>query len=110
MSEPEPMVSIRVRVLNREYPLRVAPGDEDYTLHLAQRVDERMRKLQHAIPTQTDLTHAVLTALELAEELYATRAEVDRLQAHVEIETGHLADRLDQALATPTPREPSDET
>ena len=94
-----PSVSIRVRILDRDYPLRVSPGDEDYTVHLAQRVDERLRRLRAQLPSQPDLTHAVLTALELAEELYAARAETDRLRARVEIEAGALAERLDQALA-----------
>ena len=46
---PDP-VSIRVRILDREYPLRVSPGDEDYTVHLAQMVDERIRRLRQALP------------------------------------------------------------
>ena len=45
------------------------------------------------------MTHAVLVALELAEELYAARAETDRLRARLEIESAALADRLDDALA-----------
>lgn len=97
----QPSVPIRVRVLDREYPLRVAPGDEAYTHHLAQIVDERMRKLQQALPMQSDLTHAVLTALQLAEEMYAARAETDRARASTEIETADLIERLDRALAPP---------
>ena len=93
-------VSVRVRILDRDYPLRVAPGDEDYTVHLAARVDERLRKLRHQLPAQPDMTHAVLVALELAEELYAARAETDRLRARLEIEASALADRLEAALST----------
>ena len=93
MSDSAP-IPIRVRILDRDYPLRVAPGDEDYTVHLAQRVDERLRRLRQALPSQPDLTHAVLATLEMAEELYAARAEADRLRARVEIEAGELADRL----------------
>ncbi len=92
-------VSVRVRILDRDYPLRVAPGDEDYTIHLAARIDERIRRLRRQLPTQPDLTHVVLTALELAEELYAARAETDRLRARLEIESTALADRLDAALS-----------
>ncbi len=98
MSTPQ-SVSIRVRILDRDYPLRVAPGDEDYTIHLAARVDERLRRLRQQLPAQPDLTHAILTALELAEELYAARAETDRLRARVEIESSELADRLESALS-----------
>ncbi|GAB5536664.1 MAG: hypothetical protein Rubg2KO_29130 [Rubricoccaceae bacterium] len=92
------MVSIRVRILDREYPLRVAPGDEAYTVHLAQRVDERMRRLRTALPSQPDLTHAVISALELAEELYAAKAETDQIKAKVEVEAGVLSERLTEAL------------
>ena len=100
MSEPTP-IPIRVRILDRDYPLRVAPGDEDYTVHLAQRVDERLRRLRQALPSQPDLTHAVLATLEMAEELYAARAEADRLRARVEIEAAEMADVLDRALDAP---------
>lgn len=96
MSDP---VSVRVRILDRDYPLRVAPGDEDYTIHLAARVDERLRRLRSQLPSQPDLTHAVLVALELAEELYAARAETDRLRARLEIESQALSDQIEQALA-----------
>ena len=92
-------VSIRVRILDRDYPLRVAPGDEDYTVHLAARIDERLRKMRSQLPTQPDMTHAVLVSLELAEELYAARAETDRLRARLEIESAALADRLDAVLS-----------
>lgn len=95
MSTP---VSIRVRIMDRDYPLRVSPGDEDYTVHLAARIDERLRKMRNQLPSQPDMTHAVLVALELAEELYAARAETDRLRARLEIESAALAERLDQAL------------
>lgn len=95
MSNP---VSIRVRIMDRDYPLRVAPGDEDYTVHLAARIDERLRSMRRQLPSQPDMTHAVLVALELAEELYAARAETDRLRARLEIESAALADRLDAVL------------
>ena len=102
MSTP-PTVSVRVRILDRDYPLRVAPGDEDYTVHLAARIDERLRRLRTQLPSQPDLTHAILASLELAEELYAARAETDRLRARLEIESAALADRLDQALGRAAP-------
>ncbi len=92
------MVPIRVRILDREYPLRVPPGDEDYMTHLAQKVDERIRKIKAGLPMQTDLTHAVLAALQLAEEMFSARADADRMQASVELEAGEMAQRLERAL------------
>ena len=96
----QPTKSIRVRVLDHEYPLRVAPADEGYTQHLAQLVDERLRRIRTGVPNQPDLTHAVIGALEMAEELYAARAEIDRLRARVELEVQELTAHLDAALDT----------
>jgi cell division protein ZapA len=90
--------SVRVRVLDREYPLRVSPEDEEYTQRVAAFVDERLRKIRRGIPAQPDLTHAVVGALQLAEELFAARAEVDRLREQVENEATALTARLDRAL------------
>ena len=98
--EPTAPRSIRVRILDREYPLRVAPADEAYTRHLAALVDERLQRIRRGLATQPDLTHAVIGALEMAEELYAARAEIDRLRAQVELEAAALAARLDDALAS----------
>jgi cell division protein ZapA len=90
--------SVRVRVLDKDYPLRVAPADEAYTQHLASIVDERMRRIRRGIPAQPDLTHAVIGALQLAEELFAARAEADRVRAQVELEATDMIERLDSAL------------
>jgi cell division protein ZapA len=87
-----------VRVLDREYPLRVSPEDEEYTQRVASFVDERLRKIRRGIPDQPDLTHAVIGALQLAEELFAARAEVDRLRDQVENEATALTARIDKAL------------
>ena len=91
--------SIRVTILGREYPLRVAPADEAYTQHLASGVNERLTRLRNNIPTQPDLTHAVIGALEMAGELYATRAEVDQIKQSAVEEAEALVEKLDKVLA-----------
>ncbi len=91
--------SIRVTILGREYPLRVAPADEAYTLHLASGVNERLTRLRNNIPTQPDLTHAVIGSLEMAGELYATRSEVDQIKEQAAEEAEALTARLDKVLA-----------
>ena len=91
--------SIRVSILAREYPLRVAPADEAYTIHLAAGVDERLTRLRNNIPTQPDLTHAVIGALEMAGELYATRSEVDQIKEQAVEAAEALTAKLDKALA-----------
>ncbi len=62
--------SIRVEILNREYPLRVLPEDEPFARKIAAFVNARMRAIREVLTDKSDLTVAVLTALALAEELY----------------------------------------
>lgn len=90
--------SIRVRILDCEYPLRVAPGDEEYTLHLAKKLDQRLRQIRESIPGHPDLTHAIVGALGLTEDLYSARADRDRLKAYVEVEAASLSNKLDETL------------
>jgi cell division protein ZapA len=86
--------------MDKDYPLRVAAADEAYTQHLASFVDERMRRIRRGIPAQPDLTHAVIGALQLAEELFAARAEIDRLRADVEAEISEMVELLDTTMET----------
>lgn len=65
--------SIRVRILGRDYPLRVQEKAEAATREMAAYVDAQMRAFKTAHPEQSDLVTAVVTALALAEELYSAR-------------------------------------
>ena len=76
--------SIRVRILNREYPLRVQELDEGPTRKMAALVDARMRAFKQAHPDQPEVVAAVMVALAFAEELQSSR------EAHE-----HLLDALD---------------
>ena len=71
---------IRVRVMSREFTLRVRPEDEGATREFADYVDAKMRSFKEAHPEQSELTAAIITALALAEELYAARDAQDQLQ------------------------------
>ncbi len=108
------MKTIRVTILGRPYPLRVEPADEEATERLAAWVDKRIRAMEASAPGHPALTHAVLAALSLADELEAARREVNALRHEfettrastsdardVEAEAEALADRLDAALALP---------
>lgn len=91
--------SIRIEVLGHAYPLRVNAEDEAFTQRVAAYVDERFRAVRHEITGVSDLTHAVLGALGIAEELFLVRAELDRLQRTIGTDADALAERLDAALA-----------
>lgn len=91
--------AIRIEVLGHQYPLRVAAEDEAFTQRIAALVDERMRALRDEVPGVSDLTHAVLGALGIAEEMVLAREELARLQRRIGDDADALADRLDAALA-----------
>jgi cell division protein ZapA (FtsZ GTPase activity inhibitor) len=113
--------TVRVAVLGRSYPLRVRESDEGFTLRVADLVDERVQSMERQAPGHPELTHAVIAALSLGEELLtaldtleATRRELESAQAalaeaglapaapadldHVRADADALADRLEAAL------------
>lgn len=90
--------AIRIEILGHEYPLRVAAEDEAFTQRIAAFVDERFRAVRNEVSGVSDLTHAVLGALGMAEELVLVREELERLQRRTASDADALADRLDAAL------------
>ncbi len=94
-----PQTSLRVEILGHEYPLRVEESDAAFTREVAAYVDKRMRSFRRDVPGVSDLTHAVLSALALAEELHLARAELESLRHAASAEADALADHLDAALA-----------
>ena len=66
--------SIRIRILDREYPLRVKAEEEERALTVAGRVEERMQAIRRRLPAEPDLTVAVMAAMAIADDLYATQA------------------------------------
>ena len=66
--------SIRVKILDRDYPLRVNIENEGRTREIAAAVDARMQTIRKHIPTEPDLTIAIMAALAYGEELAAISA------------------------------------
>jgi cell division protein ZapA len=90
--------SIRVRVLGRDYALRVSEEDEAATREMVAYVDTKMRAFHRAFPDQPELTTAVIAALAIAEEYFALRDQRDRQQADVEDALVRMEKRLAGAL------------
>jgi len=106
--------TIRVTILGREYPLRVSEAHEAFTRRVAELVDERIQAVEQQAPGHPDLTHAIIAAMSLAEELLTAQEHggpaagengaapgaggaVEALQA-LEGQADALADRLEAAL------------
>jgi cell division protein ZapA len=76
---------IAVEIHGQRYPIR-STLDQEYVARLAIYVDEKMRAAADSTPTGDSLRLAVLTALNLADELFRCR---ETMRAH----TGELAER-----------------
>ncbi|CAN5535250.1 hypothetical protein BH23BAC4_BH23BAC4_15560 [soil metagenome] len=105
MSSRPAFKSVRIHLLGREFPLRVTPETEAFTLEVAELVDESFRAAHKSVPKQPDLTYAVLGALRLGEEVLEARREVaalrtrlQELQAEVARTTEEIENRLDVAM------------
>jgi cell division protein ZapA len=87
--------SIRVHVLDREFGLRVKVENEAATREIAAYVDARIRAFRRAHPEHSEITAAIITALAIAEELYAAKDEHEGALGLLE----NQIDALDEQLA-----------
>jgi len=89
--------NLSVTVLGRSYPLRVDEQHEGFTRRIAEMVDERVQQIAADAPGHPPLTHMVLAALSLGEEVLTLREELSG--AHdFQKEADELAARLERAL------------
>lgn len=88
--------SIKVKIFGSEYPLR---GDsEEFTRKVASYVDEMINTIHNKLPEQPTLTVAVLSALNITEDLFKERERNKSLSTLVEGEITKLTNYLDISL------------
>ena len=88
--------SIKVRIFGSEYPLR--GESEEFTRRVATYVDEMINTIHAKLPEQPTLTVAVLSALNITEDLFKEREKVRTMSALVEGEIGKITHYLDNSL------------
>ena len=91
--------SVRVNIFNQTYSLRSASGDGEHVLRVARLVDERMHAVADGLAVHDVAKVAVLTALNLADEL-------EGLKSFYETE---LREVLERARAEEEPEPPAPE-
>ncbi len=88
--------SIRVKIFGSEYPLR---GDsEEFTRRVATYVDEMINSIHAKIPEQPTLTVAVLSALNITEDLFKEREHAKAVVSVVEGEINKVSKYLENCL------------
>jgi len=88
--------SIRVKIFGSEYPLR--GESEEFTRKVASHVDEMINTIHNKIPEQPTLTVAVLSALNVTEDLFKEREQGNVLKQKVEAEIAKMSTYLDSCL------------
>jgi cell division protein ZapA (FtsZ GTPase activity inhibitor) len=90
--------SLRVKIFGSEYPLR--GEDEEFTKRVAGYVDEMIERIHEKIPDQPPLTIAVLTALNVTEDMMKDRAKshivLQNVNGELEKMTQHLQNVLEE--------------
>jgi len=88
--------SIKVNIFGNEYPLK--GENEDFTRRVAEHVDSMLNRIHDKIPEQPPLTVAVLTALNITEDLLKDQEQQKEVVANLEAEVTKLANYLDNLL------------
>lgn len=78
------MTSIEIEILGQRYKVK---GDypPEYIKELAEFVDSRMRELRDKSPHLTPLKTAVITALNIADELKRTKKEFEAVSKGIKL-------------------------
>ena len=90
--------SIKVKIFGSEYPLR--GESEELTKRVAGYVDQMIHTIHDKIPEQPPLTVAVLSALNITEDLFKEREKHRLLTSHLEEEVAKMNEYLDQCLSS----------
>jgi len=88
---------IPVEIQGQRYPIRTVL-DEDYVARLATYVDEKMRAAAESTPTGDSMRLAVLTALNIADELFRCRDVTVARNGELAERAGELERLLDRVL------------
>jgi cell division protein ZapA len=88
--------SIRVKIFGSEYPLR--GESEEFTRRVATHVDDMINTIHGKLPEQPTLTVAVLSALNITEDLFRERDRARSVATTVEGELTRLTNFLDSCL------------
>ena len=88
---------ISVEIHGQRYPIR-STLDQEYVARLASYVDEKMRAAADSTPTGDSLRLAVLTALNVADELFRCREGSRARSGELAERAGELERLLDRVL------------
>lgn len=89
--------SVKVNIMGLEYALK-AEVNPDYVQELASFVNQKMLKLNSGAPTYTPLKIAVLSAVNISDELFRMKRKYDLLVKEIESTSEEITEKLDHFL------------
>ncbi len=92
--------TIEVEVFGHRFSLQ-GEGDEAYFHELAEYVDSQMRTLAQQTKTSTPTKLAILTAINLTDELFRAKRNRDSGETEMERRAQLLVEKIDEHLDTP---------
>lgn len=89
---------VTVRIGGEEYAIR-SPAPAEYTRELAAHIDSAIRGILAQGPMVQAHKAAILAALTVTDELFQTRAELDRVRQEVAARGARMAAEVERRLA-----------
>ena len=86
-----------VTIFNQTYKIK-SGDDPAYVQALASIVDRKMNELSQQTPTVDSLKVAILAAMYIADDLQATKRQIDRFSTDVQSKVQWMVNRLEPAL------------
>jgi cell division protein ZapA len=89
--------SIIVNIFGADYPIK-GEADPDYIREVAHYVDSKMRKITEESPLLSTTKVAILTALNITDELFKEKGDKETILAEINRRAIELAKSLDKEL------------
>ncbi len=89
--------SVKVNILGIDYALK-SDSDPAYLHELAGYVDQKMRQLGEGTKVNSQLKIAILTALNITDELFRLKTKHEKLLKEIESTSEEITENLDQYL------------
>ncbi|MGB9715422.1 MAG: cell division protein ZapA [Thermodesulfovibrionales bacterium] len=85
---------MEVYILGQRYTIR-GDAPEEYIRQLATYVDEKLKEVYKTIPNITPVKASILAALNIADELFRTKNDQEKLAQFIEDKTNKLTALFD---------------
>ena len=89
---------VQISIFGQEYSVR-APADPDYIKKIGEYLDGKMREIQAGFSTTQSSTRiAILAAMNITDELFSARQNLDSDQTDVDQKISSLIELIDESL------------